>query len=230
MEQSVLSPGVRAQVSRRRFLGFSAVAAAAALAPTRVVAATSVKRPAPERTLSFFNTHTGERLKTAYCCGGEYQPEALNQINHILRDFRANEVKSIDPQLLDLLHELGGTLETDRPFHIISGYRSPRTNAMLRDQRRRGDGRRVTQPPHGRESDRYPTPRREARRPAPRGAFLEAGRRRLLSRVELRPRRYRSRAILVGRKESKKKEGRRKEEGRKKKEEARKKIRSALSR
>ena len=134
MEQSVLSAGVRGQVSRRRFLGFGAVAAAAALAPTRVVAATSVKRPAPERTLSFFNTHTGERLKTAYCCGGEYQPEALNQINHILRDFRANEVKSIDPQLLDLLHELGGTLETDRPFHIISGYRSPRTNAMLRDQ------------------------------------------------------------------------------------------------
>ena len=69
---------------------------------------------------------------TAYCCGGEYQPEALKEINHILRDFRANEIKPIDPGLLDLLHELGGTLETDQPFHIISGYRSPHTNAMLR--------------------------------------------------------------------------------------------------
>jgi len=134
MEQRVLSTGVCGQVSRRRFLGFGAVAAAATLAPPRVVAATSVRRPAPERTLSFFNTHTGERLKTAYCCGGEYQPEALNQIDHILRDFRANEIKSIDPHLLDLLHELGGTLETDQPFHIISGYRSPRTNTMLRER------------------------------------------------------------------------------------------------
>jgi uncharacterized protein YcbK (DUF882 family) len=88
----------------------------------------------PERVLSFFNTHTGERLKTRYCAGGEYQPDALVEINHILRDFRANEIKPIDPRLLDLLNELGGTLETDQPFHIISGYRSPHTNAALRER------------------------------------------------------------------------------------------------
>ena len=75
-------------------------------------------------------------LKTAYCCGGDYQPEALSEINHILRDFRANEIKPIDPQLLDLLHELGGTLETDQAFHIISGYRSPVTNAHAARTRR----------------------------------------------------------------------------------------------
>ena len=46
--------------------------------------------------------------------------------DHFGRDFRVNEIKPIDPRLLDLLHELGGTLETDQPFHIISGYRSPR--------------------------------------------------------------------------------------------------------
>ena len=86
---------------------------------------------APERTLSFFNTHTGERLKVAYCCGGEYQPNALKLINTILRDHRANEVKPIDPKLLDLLHELGGVLETDQPYHVISGYRSPHTNGTL---------------------------------------------------------------------------------------------------
>jgi uncharacterized protein YcbK (DUF882 family) len=122
-------------MNRRSFLGFGATVAASAIVPSRVAAAAVRKTPkAPERTLSFFNTHTGERLKTVYCCAGEYQPEALAEINYILRDFRANEVKPIDPKLLDLLHELGGTLETDTPFHVISGYRSPHTNALLRQR------------------------------------------------------------------------------------------------
>lgn len=121
---------------RRQFLGLGAAAAAAAFVPQRAHAAI---RPAaaaavPERVLSFFNTHTGERLKTRYCAGGEYQPDALTEVNYILRDFRANEIKPIDPRLLDLLHELGGTLETDQPIHIISGYRSPKTNAALRER------------------------------------------------------------------------------------------------
>jgi uncharacterized protein YcbK (DUF882 family) len=119
--------------NRRAFLGYGALATATALVPGRAHAAvpTSGRR---ERTLSFFHTHTGERLKVAYCCDGVYQPEALAQLNHLLRDFRQNETKPIDPQLFDLLHELTGTLETDRPLHVISGYRSPATNAMLRDQ------------------------------------------------------------------------------------------------
>jgi uncharacterized protein YcbK (DUF882 family) len=123
-------------LGRRAFLGLGATAAAAALIPrsAQAAAGASVSTRRPERVLSFFNTHTGERLKTAYCCGGEYQPDALRQINHILRDFRANEIRPIDPKLLDLLHELGGTLETDQPFHVISGYRSPGTNTMLRQR------------------------------------------------------------------------------------------------
>jgi uncharacterized protein YcbK (DUF882 family) len=129
---NVQSRDPKAGLSRRRFLGLGAVATAAALAPGRALAAATPR--GPERVLSFFNTHTGERLQTAYCCAGEYQHEALKAINYILRDFRANEVKPIDPKLLDLLHELGGTLETDRPFHIISGYRSPHTNSMLRER------------------------------------------------------------------------------------------------
>jgi uncharacterized protein YcbK (DUF882 family) len=123
------------RLNRRSFLGLGAAAAATALVPGRVLAATNAPaKKAPERVLSFFNTHTGERLKTAYCCGGEYQPDALKAINHILRDFRVNEIKPIDPTLLDLLHELGGTLSVDQPYHIISGYRSPHTNTMLRDR------------------------------------------------------------------------------------------------
>ena len=118
--------------TRRSFLGVRAAAAAAALTPARAAAATREAAGRPERVLSFFNIHTGERLTTAYCCGGAYQPEALQQINALLRDFRANEIKPIDPALLDLLHELHGTLGVDQPFHVISGYRSPQTNAMLR--------------------------------------------------------------------------------------------------
>jgi uncharacterized protein YcbK (DUF882 family) len=119
-------------LNRRSFLGYGALATAATLVPGRLQAATPARRR--ERKLSFFHTHTGERLKVTYCCDGEYQPEELARIDHLLRDFRQNEVKPIDPQLLDLLHELGGTLETDQPFHVISGYRSPRTNAMLRER------------------------------------------------------------------------------------------------
>jgi uncharacterized protein YcbK (DUF882 family) len=130
-------------LTRRRFLGFGAVATAAAFIPSRALAASAGRSAGAgraERVLSFFNTHTGERLRTAYCFGGEYEPESLQAINFILRDFRANEVKAIDPRLLDLLHELGGTLETDRPFHIISGYRCPHTNAMLRARGGRNSG------------------------------------------------------------------------------------------
>ena len=127
---------------RRAFLGIGAAAAAAALVPSRAQATTraATGAKAPERVLSFFNTHTGERLKAAYCTGGAYQPDALRDLNYILRDFRANEIKPIDPRVFDLLSELGGTLETDQPFHIISGYRSPQTNAMLRERGGNGTG------------------------------------------------------------------------------------------
>lgn len=119
-------------LSRRRFLGLGAVAAAASVLPAKALAAPVAKPGAPERVLAFFNTHTGERLQASYCCGGVYQPNVLEQVNFILRDFRANEIRPIDPKLLDLLYELGGVLHTDQPYHVISGYRSPQTNSMLR--------------------------------------------------------------------------------------------------
>jgi uncharacterized protein YcbK (DUF882 family) len=128
---SVAQPDTRKSFNRRSFFGYGALATAAAMVPGRAQAAVSKR---PERVLSFFHTHTGERLKIAYCCDGIYQPEALAQLNHLLRDFRVDQEKSIDPNLFDLLHELGGTLETDQPYHIISGYRSAQTNAMLRER------------------------------------------------------------------------------------------------
>ena len=80
------------------------------------------------------HTHTREKMSIAYALNGQYQADALAKLNHLLRDFRTNEKKPIDPKLFDLLHELSATLGTDAPFHIISGYRSPVTNSMLRQR------------------------------------------------------------------------------------------------
>ena len=117
------------ELSRRHFCALGAMAAASLLLPRSLGAATSAFA---DKQLSFFHTHTGERLAAEYCCDGVYKPEVLRQINHLLRDFRVNEVKAIDVRLLDLLSSLNGELQTKDPYHVISGYRSPRTNTMLR--------------------------------------------------------------------------------------------------
>ena len=86
------------------------------------------------RSLSFFNTHTGERLGVCYFKNDAYRPGAMNQINHILRDHRTGAIEAMDPRLLDLLFTVNQRLGSGSPFHIISGYRSPQTNARLRKQ------------------------------------------------------------------------------------------------
>jgi uncharacterized protein YcbK (DUF882 family) len=85
------------------------------------------------RKLSVVNLHTGETLSTAYWENGEYVPQALEAVNHVLRDHRTNEVHTIEPTLLDLMTVLSRQVDTNRPFEIISGYRSPATNAALHD-------------------------------------------------------------------------------------------------
>lgn len=87
------------------------------------------------RVLAFDNIHTGEKLKVEYWAEGQYLPDALAQVNHLLRDFRSGDVHPIAPQLLDLLSMLRTRLETVEPVSVISGYRSPVTNAKLRDAR-----------------------------------------------------------------------------------------------
>jgi uncharacterized protein YcbK (DUF882 family) len=84
------------------------------------------------RALHFTHTHTGERLAVEYFSSGEYLQDALSTINQFLRDFRTGDVHTIDADLLDLLHGLAGLTQTRRPFQVISGYRSPATNEMLR--------------------------------------------------------------------------------------------------
>ena len=118
-------------MGRRDFLMAGLVTVSACLLPCRTIAAVS-RVLSSERKLSFYNTHTGENMKAVYWERGMYVPEALTDINHILRDFRTGEVKEIDSDLLDLLFALHRKLESTGPFHIISGYRSPETNSHLR--------------------------------------------------------------------------------------------------
>lgn len=123
----------RSATSRRSFLKLGAVAALA-VSPVAAFAdaALAALPKTGERWLKFDNLHTGEKLRTVYWQNGSYLKASLDDINHILRDFRTEEIRPIDTDLLDLLNVLQRRLETRQPIEIISGYRSPRTNAMLR--------------------------------------------------------------------------------------------------
>ena len=122
-------------LSRRGFLQASAVVLAAASPHGRGFASIPAAS-APERTLGLYNTHTGEQLSALYWADGAYQPEGLNEIYHLLRDHRSGAVSPIDARLLDLLCLLSASLETNERFHVISGYRSPDTNAILSKESR----------------------------------------------------------------------------------------------
>ena len=117
--------------SRRSFLRASGAALAVTGIPS-VPAFAMAKLPV--RSLKFANLHTGEKLAIDYWTNGAYEPEALAAINHVLRDFRTNTTHDMDPRLMDLLWQINGKLDTSQPFEVISGYRSPKTNAMLHER------------------------------------------------------------------------------------------------
>lgn len=117
-------------LTRRRALALGAVASLTLAAAPRVALA----REQTARAIAFHNLHTGENLQTTFWADGGYVSGALQEINWVLRDFRTGDVKDIDPSLLDLLHNLQARLDTQAPFQIISGYRSPATNAMLHER------------------------------------------------------------------------------------------------
>lgn len=116
----------RERACRRLLLrGFAAAPFAVGFARARAALA------AEPRSLSLRHLHTGERLSLVYYADGAYVPESLAQVDWLLRDFRTGEVHAIDPQLLDTLHALQRKCRQSA-FEIISGYRSSRTNTMLR--------------------------------------------------------------------------------------------------
>jgi uncharacterized protein YcbK (DUF882 family) len=128
-------------MNRRNFLQAAGGAALVAGVGANILLPAYATPPAaPGRTavqarqLAFLNTHTGERFSDAYWENGDYVPDAMTAINQVMRDHRSGEVHAIDPRLLDQLHSLNGLVEASAPFQIISGYRSPATNAALHDR------------------------------------------------------------------------------------------------
>lgn len=117
--------------SRRQFL-----AAGIAALPLLAGVPRNLFALAASRSLSFYNTHTGERLVVEYFSGGNYIADALKEVNWFLRDFRTGGVHEIDPGVLDILTKVHDLTGSSRPFDVISGYRSPETNAMLRKRSR----------------------------------------------------------------------------------------------
>ena len=116
---------------RRQFFKLGIAAMVALLNPLPVWAASDNRLKQP-KLLDFYNTHTNEKLQICYCRNGKYDHEALQKIDYILRDHRSNRIKTIDIRLLDLLHTIALQAKSQTPFHVISGYRSPETNTMLR--------------------------------------------------------------------------------------------------
>ena len=120
-------------VARRRFLkslAYSAVAVSAIGLPGIAKAKSSwLQKP---RTLAFHNLHTEEKLSVTYFEEGQYISEAVKDLNYLLRDHRSDDVYSMDLELYDLLYDLQSTLGGNKTLQVISGYRSPSTNAMLK--------------------------------------------------------------------------------------------------
>jgi len=120
-------------MDRRCFV--TGAAALVAIAASATPAAPAVLRGRGDfRSLSLVNRRTGEWIKSVYWVEGTYVPEALDSMNHILRDWRQDQAMRMDPTVLDILAATHDLLDTSEPFEIISGYRTPETNRMLRSR------------------------------------------------------------------------------------------------
>jgi len=117
-------------LDRRSFLRrMGAGVALAGVAPLAL--ARAVDQP-PDRVVALHNLHTGEYLEAPYWSAGQYRSEVLDQINRLLRDHRTGGICHMDSGLLEQMFRLQRATGVERPFEVISGYRSPATNAMLR--------------------------------------------------------------------------------------------------
>ena len=122
-------------LSRRFILGAFAASAITA-APTFTKATGFLRGAGDIRTLNMISRRTGERFKGIYCIDNKYIPEVLEEINFVMRDWRRNETKTIDRRTIDIIAASHNLLNTDEPYALLSGYRSAKTNAMLRRRSR----------------------------------------------------------------------------------------------
>ncbi len=120
--------------TRRRLLEAGGAFAAMAAAGARARPAASEGARADVKRVAMRNLHTGEKLDVEFFRGGDYVSDALTVIQVLLRDFRNDEQHVIDPRLMDYLYDVARRSGVDPVFSVISGYRSPRTNAQLRER------------------------------------------------------------------------------------------------
>ncbi|HLS58831.1 MAG TPA: DUF882 domain-containing protein [Paracoccaceae bacterium] len=120
------------QASRRSFLGVLAAGMAVAAAPVYAKAPGLLRGAGDVRKIAMYNQRTGESLNTVYYANGRYIPEAMTEISFFMRDWRHNVVRQYHPGNIDILATTLRMLETDEPYLMISGYRTPQTNRMLR--------------------------------------------------------------------------------------------------
>ena len=120
--------------SRRELLKFGMAAGAAGAVGISGLPTGALAADLSPRRVHLHNLHTGEALDTVYYENGAYVPDAVAALNRVLRDFRTGESHFMDPRLYDVLDQLSGCLECGKsqPYQIISGFRSPKTNAMLK--------------------------------------------------------------------------------------------------
>ncbi|MBM9593978.1 YcbK family protein [Roseitranquillus sediminis] len=118
-------------VNRRTLLGAFAAGIVTA-APTYSNAFGFLRGSGDVRRIRIYSGRTGESLDTIYWIDGDYIPEALNEITYFMRDWRNNEVQQIDTRTVDIMSATHNLLDVDEPYMLLSGYRSPATNAMLR--------------------------------------------------------------------------------------------------
>ena len=116
---------------RRALLRAFAVTAVTA-APTFANACSFLRGAGDVRRLRVYSGHTGEVMTADYWVDGEYIPEVLAEIDHFFRDWRNNRVHRIDARTIDILAATHRLLDVDEPYHLLSGYRSPQTNALQR--------------------------------------------------------------------------------------------------
>lgn len=122
-------------ITRRGVLAAFAATAVTA-APTYANAFGFLRGSGDIRRIRMYSTRTGESLDTIYWIEGEYIPDAIAEITHFMRDWRTNERIGIDTRAIDIWAASHRLLDTDSPYMMLSGYRSPATNAMLRSRSR----------------------------------------------------------------------------------------------
>jgi uncharacterized protein YcbK (DUF882 family) len=120
-------------ITRRGLLGVFAATAVIA-APTYSKAFGLLKGAGDIRRFRMYSGRTGESIDTIYWIEGEYIPEVTKEINHFMRDWRSDDVLKMDPRNFDIIAAAHRLLDVSEPYMLLSGYRSPSTNAMLRSK------------------------------------------------------------------------------------------------